>query len=90
MDKIKRNRIKPSGRLQFAAPILWLDAVLRNLDTKEFEEANALYREHFGESIPTEQISGTIHELLEIVNRSLEEGKNLLPEHYGWQQGDLY
>ncbi|WP_342439929.1 hypothetical protein NSS79_14935 [Paenibacillus sp. FSL L8-0436] len=57
--------------------------VLMSLDTKEFRDLNTLYDEHFGEGIPTEQIYGTMEELIDIVNKSVKEGRNLLPEYYG-------
>ncbi|MNJ75004.1 hypothetical protein D3C77_720290 [compost metagenome] len=50
--------------------------------TKEFEQLNSLFKEALGESIPTEQISGTMEELIEIVIRSVEENRNLLPKYY--------
>ncbi|MNC67768.1 hypothetical protein D3C75_1183000 [compost metagenome] len=56
--------------------------VLMNLSTKEFEELDAIFNEHFGDSIPTEQIYGTMEELIDIVNKSVKEGRNLLREHY--------
>ncbi|MUG46981.1 hypothetical protein [Paenibacillus woosongensis] len=58
--------------------------VLMCLHTKEFEEINAIMKGRFGESIPTEQIGGTMEQLIDIVNKSVEEGKNLLPEYYGY------
>jgi hypothetical protein len=59
----------------------WLRAVM-NIRTKEFRDLNILYKEHFGEDIPTEVISGTMEELIDKVNRSVKEGKDLLPEYY--------
>ncbi|MNJ52185.1 hypothetical protein D3C77_475080 [compost metagenome] len=58
--------------------------VLMCLDTKEFIELNSLFQEHFGDVIPTEVIGGTMEQLIDIVNKSVEEGKNLLPEYYGY------
>ncbi|WP_438498675.1 hypothetical protein, partial [Paenibacillus sp. IHBB 3054] len=56
---------------------------LMHMRTKEFRELDTLYKEHFGEGIPTEQIFGTMEELIDIVNKSVKEGRNLLPEYYG-------
>ncbi|MDQ0087930.1 hypothetical protein J2T12_001336 [Paenibacillus anaericanus] len=57
--------------------------VLMSLSTKEFEEVDALYKEHFGgDGIPTLDIYGTMEELIDIVNKSVKEGINLLPEYY--------
>ncbi len=53
-----------------------------SLDTKEFRDLTTLYNEHFGEGIPTEEIYGTMVELIDIVNRSVKEGRDLLPEYY--------
>ncbi|GAA0135175.1 hypothetical protein YSY43_20150 [Paenibacillus sp. YSY-4.3] len=58
--------------------------VLMCLDTKEFIELNSLFQEHFGDVIPTEVIGGTMEQLIDIVNKSVKEGKNLLPEYYGY------
>ncbi|MNO09386.1 hypothetical protein D3C81_2325240 [compost metagenome] len=55
-----------------------------SLDTKEFEELNALYKEHFGDVIPTEEINGTMEQLIDVVNRSIALNKNLLTEYYHW------
>lgn len=54
------------------------------LSTKEFEELEALFKEHFGRDIPTEMINGTMEELIDIVNKSIKEKRNLLPEYYGY------
>ncbi|AZK45346.1 MULTISPECIES: hypothetical protein [Paenibacillus] len=54
------------------------------MDTKEFKELNKLFKEHFGDVIPTEVIYGTFEELNDIVHKSVKEGKNLLPEYYGY------
>ncbi|MNV98212.1 hypothetical protein D3C71_1934450 [compost metagenome] len=54
------------------------------LSTKEFEELDALFKEHFGKDIPTEMINGTMEELIDIVNKSVKENRNLLPEYYGY------
>ncbi|WP_438495584.1 hypothetical protein [Paenibacillus sp. IHBB 3054] len=59
----------------------WTEA-LNNIDTKEFRYLNTLYNEHFGDAIPTEVIFGTMEELIDIVNRSVKEGRDLLPEYY--------
>ncbi|MEK5236961.1 hypothetical protein NST99_14830 [Paenibacillus sp. FSL L8-0470] len=59
----------------------WSRAVM-NIDTKEFRDLNTLYNEHFGDVIPTAVISGTMEELIDIVNRSVKEGRDLLPEYY--------
>ncbi|MNN87464.1 hypothetical protein D3C76_1257060 [compost metagenome] len=64
--------------------------VLMSIHTKEFEELNALYKEHFGDVIPTEQISGTMEELIDIVNRSVKENRDLLPEYFGWDHDKVY
>jgi hypothetical protein len=56
--------------------------VLMSLKTKEFQEADALFRENFNDAIPTEEIYGTMEELIDIVNRSVKEGRDLLPEYY--------
>ncbi|WP_164515028.1 hypothetical protein [Paenibacillus lentus] len=45
---------------------------------------NSILQEHFGDVIPTEEIFGTFEELNDIVNKSVEEGRNLLPEYYGY------
>ncbi|MNN01165.1 hypothetical protein D3C81_1137760 [compost metagenome] len=58
--------------------------VLMCLSTKEFEELDALFKEHFGKDIPTEMINGTMEELIDIVNKSVKENRNLLPEYYGY------
>ncbi|WP_019638905.1 hypothetical protein [Paenibacillus fonticola] len=58
--------------------------VLRCLHTKEFSELNSIFQEHFGDVIPTEEIYGSMEELNEIVNKSVQEGENLLPEYYGY------
>ncbi len=58
--------------------------VLLWVDTKEFKALNSTFREHFGDVIPTEQIGGTMEQLIEIVNKSVQEGENLLPEYYGY------
>ncbi|AZK45357.1 hypothetical protein EIM92_03330 [Paenibacillus lentus] len=54
------------------------------LHTEEFRELNSILQEHFGDVIPTEEIFGTFEELNDIVNKSVEEGRNLLPEYYGY------
>ncbi|MEK5236959.1 hypothetical protein NST99_14820 [Paenibacillus sp. FSL L8-0470] len=59
----------------------WTEAV-NNIDTKEFRDLNTLYNEHFDDGIPTEMIFGTMEELIDIVNRSVKEGRDLLPEYY--------
>ncbi|WP_438495586.1 hypothetical protein [Paenibacillus sp. IHBB 3054] len=59
----------------------WTEALM-NMATKEFRDLNTLYKEHFGEGIPTEVIYGTMEELIDIVNRSVKEGRDLLPEYY--------
>ncbi|WP_438498110.1 hypothetical protein [Paenibacillus sp. IHBB 3054] len=59
----------------------WTNALM-NMRTKEFRDLNTLYDEHFGEDIPTEVIYGTMEELIDIVNRSVKEGRDLLPEYY--------
>ncbi|MEK4064682.1 MULTISPECIES: hypothetical protein [Paenibacillus] len=59
----------------------WTKALM-NIDTKEFRDLNTLYNEHFGDVIPTAVISGTMEELIDIVNRSVKEGRDLLPEYY--------
>ncbi|MNN46391.1 hypothetical protein D3C81_1607720 [compost metagenome] len=64
--------------------------VLMSIDTKEFRELNALYKEHFGDGIPTEMIGGTTEELIEIVNKSVKENRNLLPEYFGWDYDNDY
>lgn len=56
--------------------------VLMWTSTKEFEQLDSLVKEAFGTNIPTEQIGGTMEELIEIVIRSIEENKNLLPSYY--------
>ncbi|MEK5236962.1 hypothetical protein NST99_14835 [Paenibacillus sp. FSL L8-0470] len=59
----------------------WTNALM-SLATKEFRDLNTLYKENFGEGIPTEEIYGTTEELIDIVNKSVKEGRNLLPEYY--------
>jgi hypothetical protein len=59
----------------------WTKALM-NIDTKEFRDLNTLYNEHFGDVIPTAVISGTMEELIDIVNKSVKESRNLLPEYY--------
>ncbi|WHX49372.1 hypothetical protein QNH46_01380 [Paenibacillus woosongensis] len=54
------------------------------MDTKEFKELNNVFKEHFGDVIPTEEIYGTFEELNDIIHKSVKEGKNLLPEYYGY------
>lgn len=54
------------------------------IHTKEFRDLNRTFEEHFGDVIPTEQIYGTMEELIDIVNKSVKEGRNLLPEYYGY------
>ncbi|MNJ69160.1 hypothetical protein D3C77_654770 [compost metagenome] len=54
------------------------------LHTKEFRELNSIFQERFGDLIPTEEVYGTMEELNDIVNKSVKEGKNLLPEYYGY------
>ncbi|AIQ18022.1 hypothetical protein H70357_16070 [Paenibacillus sp. FSL H7-0357] len=56
--------------------------VLMCLRTKEFEKVDAIFRENFNDAIPTEEIYGTTEELIDIVNKSVKEGRNLLPEYY--------
>ncbi|RRJ63276.1 hypothetical protein EHV15_10350 [Paenibacillus oralis] len=62
--------------------VIGITNVLMCVDTKEFRELDARMKEHFGDGVLTEQIGGTTEELIEIVNKSVQEGKNLLPEHY--------
>ncbi|AIQ18025.1 hypothetical protein H70357_16085 [Paenibacillus sp. FSL H7-0357] len=56
--------------------------VLMSLQTKDFEVTDALFRENFNDAIPTEEIYGTMEELIDIVNISVKEGRDLLPEYY--------
>jgi hypothetical protein len=56
-------------------------------DSQEYYDLDERFIEAFGENIPLMMIppTETFAELAEKVNKSIETGKNLLPEYYDWK-----
>ena len=59
------------------------------IHTKEYEELTERYKEAFNadgraDGFPLYQMGGTFQQLVDIVNKSIEDGTNHLPKYYGW------
>lgn len=63
-----------------------------NTNGKEYKNLNDVYEAAFGNPIPLMMIpeGETLEGLKEVINKSISEGKNLLPERYEWDDSYLY
>ena len=59
---------------------------------KRLDSINERYKKHFGEIIPLMMVPPliTIEELSDIVDESIREGRDLLPERFNWENDVLY